>query len=401
MKTRWMAMILIVPSAGMLAAGCASRAFAPAYSARKAVASADEIEFAAAPVGRSGGEPAGAPAAPSADPARTDRLVVYSGTVNVVVRDINDSIRRVGDMAANLGGHMQDMTQNSITVKVPANRFQEAIAAVEKLGEVARKEVRGEDVTEEMRDLRIRLQNAENVRDRLTKLLDKCDKMEDALKVEKELERITQDVELLKGKIQFLQANVAFSTLTVYFNSPLLQRQVAIEQPFAWVRDLATELGVGGRVEVSPDTSWLDRVCFDLPKGYLKASERNYVTRAMSADGVSLKVYRVDNYEGGVAGFWGKLVRRELVEHKAISLSEESTLKVRRGVDVAVMSGTKEVSGKSHGYVIALTVTKEHVYVFEAWGPADLLAADRAKMDAAIKSLKVSWWDERLPADNE
>jgi hypothetical protein len=51
---------------------------------------------------------------------------------------------------------MQEMGPDFITIKVPADKFQDAIVACEKLGEVTSREIKGSDITEQMRDLRIR-----------------------------------------------------------------------------------------------------------------------------------------------------------------------------------------------------------------------------------------------------
>jgi len=137
---------------------------------------------------------------PEVDPARPERLVVYNAVANVVVQNISQSIAQLKSSVAAMGGYMQQMTSNSITLKVPVKRFMDALTEVEKLGEVTHKDIKGTDVTEQMRDLNIRLANAENVLGRLTKLLERADKVEDAIKIEKELERITETIELLKGK---------------------------------------------------------------------------------------------------------------------------------------------------------------------------------------------------------
>ena len=132
------------------------------------------------------------------------RLVVYTAVINVVVERIYDSIKTIENAVVGMGGYMQEMTNNSITLKVPAAKFQDAIAEAEKLGEVTKRDIKGSDVTEEMRDLNIRLQNAEQSRDKMIAILEKAQSVEDTLKIEKELERITETIELLKGKISYL-----------------------------------------------------------------------------------------------------------------------------------------------------------------------------------------------------
>jgi hypothetical protein len=95
------------------------------------------------------------------------------------------------------------------------------------------------DVTEQYADLEIRLKNAEAVRQRLEALLAKAGKVEDALAVERELERITQAIEQMKGRLRLLSELVAFSTITANFQArPRDQVGSETRLPFPWLGEL-------------------------------------------------------------------------------------------------------------------------------------------------------------------
>jgi len=338
-----------------------------------------------------GAEPVQAAAVehPKLDPERSQRLVVYNAVLRLVVERLTDTLQQVKTMAEGVGGYMQEMTGTSITVKVPATKFHEAVAAVEKLGEVVAKEIKGTDVTEQVRDLRIRLQNDEGLRQRLLKLLEKSDKVEDTLKVEKELTRVTESIELIKGKLQYVESQVAFSTLTVHVNSPLPQRQIETEIPFAWVRELGSDLTRGSAGRPSAGLPFWRGVKLTLPDAYIKYYEDDDETRAMSADEVLVRLRRHENYKGGDLAFWATLVRRALVAQRAFALKEPTDLTLRTGVPARVFAGSKEIGGKPYGYLIAVVARKGHVYTFEAWGPQEKFASHREKLDAAVRSLRV------------
>ncbi|MHC4316163.1 MAG: DUF4349 domain-containing protein [Planctomycetota bacterium] len=326
---------------------------------------------------------------PEVDPARSERLVVYNAVVNVVVQNISQSIGQLRSAVATMGGYMQQMTSNSITLKVPAKRFTEALAEVEKLGEVTHKDIKGTDVTEQMRDLNIRLANAENVRGRLTKLLDRADKVEDAIKIEKELERITETIELLKGKIAHLKNSVAFSTLTVHFNSPVPQKDIGIKIPFYWVHELGTGLTEPVRkYRYTRSSSW-QKGMFELPGGYVKYHEDRYGARAMSAEGVMIHAHSERNYKGGEVEFWATLVRRVLVGEKVFSIDKQEELNLKGKRTAVVLRGSKEIGLKQYGYLIALATSKKYVTIFEAWGPLEQFEEDRSKIEETVKSMRV------------
>src|SRR5262249_33597550 len=126
----------------------------------------------------------------------------------------------------------------SIIVRVPAAGFADLVASVAKLGDVTQQQIRAQDITEEMRDLRIRLDNALQTRQRLLAILERSTRVEDTLKIEAELQRITETIELIKGKLQLLESQVAYSLLKVQVNSPLPQKQLVAQIPFEWVRHL-------------------------------------------------------------------------------------------------------------------------------------------------------------------
>jgi len=326
---------------------------------------------------------------PKLDPERRQRLVIYNGIIYLVVERITDTIDQIKKFTEEMGGYMQSMSASSITLKVPADKFPDAIAMVEKLGEVTKKEIKGSDVTDEVRDLRIRLENAEQLRQRLLKLLEKSEKVEDTLKVEKELARVTETIELLKGKLHYIEAEVAFSTLTVHVNSSLPQREIETEIPFRWVRELGAELTRGSAGRTSGEVAFWRRITFRLPQGYIKYYEDDDETRAMSADQVMIRLQRHENYKGGGLDFWAALVRRSLVEQRAFAVKDTVDLELRTKVAARVFAGSKEIGGKPYGYLAAVVARKRHVYTFEAWGPLEKFTADRPRLEEAIRSIRV------------
>ena len=318
------------------------------------------------------------------------RQIIYSASFNLTVPDIAHTQQAIRTTAESLGGYLQELSGDSITVRVPAAKFNDTVTAVEKMGEVTLRQIKAQDITEEMRDLAIRLDNSEKIRDRLTALIEKSQKMEDTLKIEAELERVTQTIELLKGKIQYLSQQLAYSALRVQLNSPLPQKQLVAQIPFQWVRDLGNGL-VAGVAEPQPDTStWFRRAArFDLPKSYVRYFERDEVTEAMSADGVLIKVQRQDNYHGGDADFWTRLCRRALVENRAVSITAEPA---SANAATRLLVGVKDVSGKPSGYLLGMYITDKHVYTFEAWGPQASFDRDLAALKDSFATLEKGAW---------
>ena len=326
------------------------------------------------------------------DPGLRKRLIVYNAIVEVRVDRIAYALEQVKTLAGSMGGYVREMGTHSVTIRVPAGKFHETVAAIEKLGRVRRKQVKGTDVTEQVRDWHIQLENAESVRQRLAKLLEKATKVEEILKVEKELARVTETVELLKAKLRQLEHSVAYSTITVQFTSDLPQDRLDTQIPFAWVSSLGADLVRGETGQPSEARSQWRRVALRLPKAYVRYYDYEYETRALSADGLSIRVRRLENYRGGSTEFWHGLIRRVLADEKHFTVGDEPTAKLPGGSTARILVASKEIGREKHGYLVAVATTKAHVYLFEAWGPLAKFTTDRPKFEAAVKSMQLGCW---------
>lgn len=366
--------------------GCASSI---GYEARSDMAYAPAADLAA-----TAAPPPAGPQAPvlaaiePAAPAAAQRLIIYSGLLQLVVSDISTTLETIRAHAIAQGGYLQEQDAASITVRVPAAKFQEAVDTYARLGVVTARHIKAQDVTEEMRDLKIRLENAQQTRARLLAHLEKSTKAEDTIKIEQELDRVTQTIELLKGKLQAMESQIAFSVLKVVLNSPLPQQKVN-QVPFAWVRNLG-EAVISGNVAANADTSRRERraIRFDPPASYIRFYDRDDVSETMSADGVILRIQKQDNYPGGDVVFWTKLARRTLVENRSIALEQDQEVSSRDKAAGRVLVGRRDLAGQKSGYLLALFVTEDGVYAAEAWGPLAAFEKDREALINAVKSLE-------------
>jgi hypothetical protein len=169
-------------------------------------------------------------------------MLIYKAELIMGVFETTKSMDEVERIAVDAGGYLVIRDAQTITVRVPAEKFRDALAGVTKVGDVLGRNVSVRDVTSEYYDLEIRIRNAEVMRARLEQLLAKADKVEDALAVERELERVAGELERLKGQIKLLRELVSFSTITVRFQpvaTEHLDRKFRL--PFGWLE----ELGLG------------------------------------------------------------------------------------------------------------------------------------------------------------
>ena len=188
-----------------------------------------------------GGAPAAA-AATAAAPAVTGphdaSKIIRTADVTLAVYHVDRALSSVDAIARELGGYLSLRTDQQVTIRVPRERFDDAMLRVEKLGDVLHRSVTAEDVTDEYVDLDMRLRNALVVRARLEKLLETA-AVRDAVEIEKELARVTEEIERIEGKLKLLSDRIAYSSITVSFE-PSAPQQIRSRAllPFPWMNDV-------------------------------------------------------------------------------------------------------------------------------------------------------------------
>jgi Domain of unknown function (DUF4349) len=148
--------------------------------------------------------------------------IVRDGTISLSVPDgsFGPKLARVVAIAhANDGFVLSSQTEGStsgtLTIRVPAARFDDAIGQVGALGTVESSSVTGKDVTNEFVDYQAHLQNLIGRRTVLRSLLARTTTIGESLTVVNELEDVQLQIDQIEGQLRFLNNQVAESTLTV------------------------------------------------------------------------------------------------------------------------------------------------------------------------------------------
>lgn len=198
-------------------ASCASAA-APSSVSRESVAPSAP---AAAP------KPAGAAADAQSQAGQTDitdRLVIRTANLTLIVKDTLASLDEIGRMTTEFKGFIQSSnttkyaqgSQATIVIKVPSDKLDATLERARKMAiEVRNDQVTGQDVTAEFSDLSARIKNLEAAETQLRTILEKSTKTEDVLAVYRELTSIRGQIEQAKGRAQFLSTSASMSTVTI------------------------------------------------------------------------------------------------------------------------------------------------------------------------------------------
>lgn len=174
--------------------------------------------------------------------AHSAAMLIYTATLAMAVYQVEPGLDAVEKVARDEGGYLSSRQDNAVTIRVPRDKFDDALSRIEKLGDVTHRDIKAQDVTDEYVDLSARLKNAYAMRDKLNELLSRA-AVKEALDIEKELGRVTEEIERMEGKLKLLRDQIAFSTITVSF-TPLATQQVkdsSLLAPFPWLQDLGLQ----------------------------------------------------------------------------------------------------------------------------------------------------------------
>ncbi|MBC7074040.1 DUF4349 domain-containing protein [Candidatus Parcubacteria bacterium] len=154
----------------------------------------------------------------------SSRMIIKTGWLNLVVKDIVDSAKKISKFAEEKGGWVvssniyesENMLSGSVTVRVPAEKFEEAKDYFKSLAErVTSERTEAQDITEEYVDLEARLRNLEAAETQLLDLMKRAGKISEILEVQRELTNVRKQIEQIKGRMQYLEQSVKMASITV------------------------------------------------------------------------------------------------------------------------------------------------------------------------------------------
>lgn len=150
------------------------------------------------------------------------RMLVWTANLSLEVSDVSASVDKAAAIAEQFRGYVEQKSDSgessaSARLKIPGASFNDAVKAVQALGEVTYSRVVGEDVTEQYVDVQARLKNKTELRDRLRQLLQKATDIKDMISIEGELTRIQTEIDTMEGKLKLLKGQVDYATVDVSF----------------------------------------------------------------------------------------------------------------------------------------------------------------------------------------
>ncbi len=159
----------------------------------------------------------------------TGRMVILKARLTLESQEPEAVIDSILALVSRYNGYVLRSENTRITIRVPSKKMHTVIDTIATLAHLVKKEISGEDVTDRYHDLEIRLDNAKKVRQRYLALLAKAQNVEEALRIERELERLSREIDLLEGRWNRMRHQVQYATISV------IVRRETRPGPLAWV----------------------------------------------------------------------------------------------------------------------------------------------------------------------
>jgi hypothetical protein len=160
-----------------------------------------------------------------------DAMLIRTGNASIEVRSLTPAIDQVRALAGQMGGFVANtsiqagderLRSASIELRIPNERFDEAVSGLNGLGKLETVQISTEDVGEQYTDIAARVVNAHRLEDRLIDVLaNRPGKLQDILAVERELARVREEIERYEGRLRYLKSRAATSRLTLSVHEPV------------------------------------------------------------------------------------------------------------------------------------------------------------------------------------
>lgn len=191
-----------------------------------------------------------------------ERLVIRNANLTIVVDQPGDAMNAIMRMSEGMNGFVVtsnlykrytdngvEVPEATVTVRVPAERLNEALEQVKALvkdrtEDIRNENISGQDVTKEYTDLRSRLTNLEEAEAQLREIMDDALRTEDVLNVHAQLTSIREQIEVIKGQIQYYEEAAAMSSIsvTIWASEAVKPLEIGGWEPVGVARDAVQAL---------------------------------------------------------------------------------------------------------------------------------------------------------------
>lgn len=165
--------------------------------------------------------------------AVVERKIIRNADLSLEANSPEEAQRKITEIAESRGGFVVESNQSgsnakattrdtvTMTVRVPAAKFNEALEEIRKTGSrIISETVKGQDVTEEFIDIEANLKAKRALEEQFLEIMKRGNTVQDALNVQRELANVSGEIEKIEGRKRFLENQASLSTIKIKLQAP-------------------------------------------------------------------------------------------------------------------------------------------------------------------------------------
>ena len=174
-----------------------------------------------------------------------DARIIKDGSVDIRIEpgSFDASANQIRAIAADVGGYVAsgetrieeyDEARYAVgwyTMRIPTERFDDAVSRIEQLGERVSAQLSSRDVTEEYVDLEGRLSYWRDQEAFYQRLMAEATTIEELVTVQTRMQDVLLNIEQIEGRLRYLDSRTAYATLTVGVTEVPVDGPVAVPEP--------------------------------------------------------------------------------------------------------------------------------------------------------------------------
>ena len=298
--------------------------------------------------------------------------MTYNTRLVINVPDTVKGVKSASAIAEKHDGYITYSDNSTANIKIPTAKAQTALKDFENIGTVTSKTITANDITEHYTDTQVRLDNLRRMQKRLSELLTRASKVDDILRIERELSRVTTDLERHQARMNVLNKQVEMVDFQINFNAVVTPAEISrVIIPVYWVRNIGSTI----RNEKFDFTGDVDDAPFDfeLPAGFAVTLGRKKSFKAANSGNVVLKLEIFNNLPEADLNFYQNLIETQLknIGYTDIKFNKAKTAGKTEYLAISAVSGSNAFNAMIAIYHDGWIFKDQKVSVLEIYGPAE------------------------------
>lgn len=158
----------------------------------------------------------------------TSRKIIKSASMEIETLDYDTAVAKLNDKIAVIGGYIEssnvrgkslegkyDTRTAYYTIRIPQQYFEQFMTEMNTIGNIISENTYGEDITSSYFDTEARVKTLEVQEERLLSILEKAEKIEDIIDLERALSDVRYQIESMTGTLRRWDNLVSYATLNV------------------------------------------------------------------------------------------------------------------------------------------------------------------------------------------